>query len=895
MVIRRTYTVKDSCNRTATFEQRYEVYDTVRPTVANTTLENDTVYITELGGYTVPAAFTVVAQLNDKGAGVADCNLDSTINSCKTDTIIDKEVCDGSYITRKYTVIDSCNNVSDTIVHKIVLMDTVKPVMENMPDTVWAVFVNPCTFQVPNLADTVEHHYSDNWTYPYKPAYFVSQVPAVGTELVNPRDTFVVVTFKDACDNVNTDTVRIINWADTEAPTTGLDGTSYDIFVAGSCEFRIPALKDTIKNHYSDNWNSFAPYAPEGSFNDALYEQTPASDYQVTNFADTVVTVIYGDKCGNKDTVKITIVVPDSLYINSISMETEPKCFGDNNGEIRVKVTGGTADYTYSYSGGSIVTNLVDTLFKDVAAGTYLVTVSDDHGCQDTATIVVTQPTKVTYTPVAINLENCLNGDTTEVALIMTGGTPNYHMTATLLHSDYSVVNTVFDVTNVVSASDTFKINPIADTLYVAYFGEDDHGCSISDTSDMIVVHPIYQFDTIARVCYTTAHASGYSWVGHDKVINIPASVFTDSDSTYVFCDSMTTVHTCDSVYVLHLRVEDIPYLKVREIPATYVDDISDAVEPRDTSCFTTASTNVGWQIFVDKNCMSCSDTIYVSLEYTLYRLNESTNDYELMGDVTNYFQPLYRTFFDQFALPYTGSSSSHFSVPADYPQTGTIGHPVSYDYFNLCWLAPTYQPPMPTGYQHTESGDFYMGGRANTILISSFGSPFSSGAGDYKIVITLNKRGGSYLTPDNYYTWNLQLPVPVGGHSSQIIEPITSAEICFHVEESSSPVIHMPTTDPIGGNVVYTTSRENEPHAHIYPNPARDYVQVELTGFEGRTNVSLSNIGGKVLENIDIDFEDTTTTKVIKIETGDFAQGVYMVTARNKETILTKRVVIIR
>ena len=103
-----------------------------------------------------------------------------------------------------------------------------------------------------------------------------------------------------------------------------------------------------------------------------------------------------------------------------------------------------------------------------------------------------------------------------------------------------------------------------------------------------------------------------------------------------------------------------------------------------------------------------------------------------------------------------------------------------------------------------------------------------------------------------------------------------------------------MPSVDPIGGEVVYTSSKD-EPQANVYPNPARDYVQIELTGFEGQTNISLSSTGGKILENIEVDFDDVKTTKIIKIETGDFAQGVYMITARNKETIITKRVVIIR
>ena len=805
MLIRRTYTVKDSCLHESHFYQFYNVNDTFAPQVTNVNLTNDTVYIDQNGEYMsmVSAAFTTVAQLNAEGAGITDCNLIDPVNSYAEVPTIDHTDCDGSYLTRKYTAIDSCDNVSDTVFHKIVLLDTLKPTVDNtMPDTLPAFFENPCTFKVPNLEDTVKNHYQDNWSG----MKTFTQVPAANTVIEHPRDTFVVVTFTDSCDNVATDTV--------------------------------------------------------------------------------------------------VITVPDSLYISTISME-QPNCHGESNGKILMEITGGTANYTYSYSGGSITTDRMDTIFQDVAAGTYIVTVTDAYACHDTAKIIVTEPDPVTLTPVVINPINCLHGtlgDTTEVAIIMGGGVADYNVVATLLAKDSSVIDVVIDTTTVTSASDTVKINPVADTLYVAFYGEDSHGCPVADTSDMIIVFPTYLYEQTDRICYSGiggAHAAGYHWVDTAGVFrrDIPASVFTHKDSTYIFYDSLHTVHGCDSVYMIALRVEDIPYLKIRQIPDTWnPNDISDAVEHPTCVNFNTASTNVGWEIFVDKNCTGCETNIPVSLEYDLYRMNETTGEYELMTNVTDYFQPLYRTFFDQFQLPYTGAVTSHVSIPDVYPQTGPVGHPVNYDYFNLCWLDPDYDTsvePLPANHEHTASGDFYADGRANTILISSFGSPMYDGTGDYKIVVTLNKRGGTF-TPDNYYTWALNLNVPVGGHASTITEAYATDTICFHVDASSAPVIHMPTTDPIGGGVVYTTA-EKEPQANVYPNPAREFVQVELTGFEGQTNVTLSSAGGKVLENLSLDFDDSQTTKIIKIETGDYAQGVYMVTARNKETIITKRVVIIR
>ena len=56
-----------------------------------------------------------------------------------------------------------------------------------------------------------------------------------------------------------------------------------------------------------------------------------------------------------------------------------------------------------------------------------------------------------------------------------------------------------------------------------------------------------------------------------------------------------------------------------------------------------------------------------------------------------------------------------------------------------------------------------------------------------------------------------------------------------------------------------------------------------------------LSNSDGKVLHTLNVDIDDTEDTPIIKINTSDYAQGIYMVTARSKDVVVTKRVVIIR
>ena len=102
------------------------------------------------------------------------------------------------------------------------------------------------------------------------------------------------------------------------------------------------------------------------------------------------------------------------------------------------------------------------------------------------------------------------------------------------------------------------------------------------------------------------------------------------------------------------------------------------------------------------------------------------------------------------------------------------------------------------------------------------------------------------------------------------------------------------PVVSPMEG-IVSGNSVGVVPSANVYPNPARDYVQIELRGFEGETSVMLSNSDGKVLNTLNVDIADTESTPIIKINTADYAQGIYMVTARSKDVVVTKRVVIIR
>ena len=87
----------------------------------------------------------------------------------------------------------------------------------------------------------------------------------------------------------------------------------------------------------------------------------------------------------------ITIVQDAPIVITPAT--TPNICFGDSNGSITLTVTNGMAPYEYSIDNG---TNYqVSNVFVNLPAATYPVRVRDANGCEETASVVVTEPTQL--------------------------------------------------------------------------------------------------------------------------------------------------------------------------------------------------------------------------------------------------------------------------------------------------------------------------------------------------------------------------------------------------------------------------------------------------------------------------------------------------------------------
>jgi gliding motility-associated-like protein len=102
---------------------------------------------------------------------------------------------------------------------------------------------------------------------------------------------------------------------------------------------------------------------------------------------------------------------------------TNITCNGLTNGIGSVSTSGGTAPYTYSWTGGA--TTLTGATQNNLAAGTYTISILDAANCPGSTTITITEPTVLTLTSSNIVSAACGTADGS-ATVNPTGGTGAY-------------------------------------------------------------------------------------------------------------------------------------------------------------------------------------------------------------------------------------------------------------------------------------------------------------------------------------------------------------------------------------------------------------------------------------------------------------------------------------
>jgi gliding motility-associated-like protein len=133
-------------------------------------------------------------------------------------------------------------------------------------------------------------------------------------------------------------------------------------------------------------------------------------------------TVTITDNNGCSATAAANVTQPASSLLATIPFTKNPLCNGYSTGELAVNASGGTPGYTYSWAphGG------VNDTAKNLSAGSYTITVTDNNGCSATATATLTQPTTLSATISFTENILCNDVNTGELAVSVSGGTPSY-------------------------------------------------------------------------------------------------------------------------------------------------------------------------------------------------------------------------------------------------------------------------------------------------------------------------------------------------------------------------------------------------------------------------------------------------------------------------------------
>ena len=128
----------------------------------------------------------------------------------------------------------------------------------------------------------------------------------------------------------------------------------------------------------------------------------PYSDYTLTGAAvsnnsngvfsnlvagNYVVSVVDANNCTK--TINETVSSPAPFSVPTL-IPTNPSCFGSDDGNIDLTITGGTLPYTFDWSNGE---NTEDIGF--LSSGTYSVTITDENDCEITANQTLVDPSEV--------------------------------------------------------------------------------------------------------------------------------------------------------------------------------------------------------------------------------------------------------------------------------------------------------------------------------------------------------------------------------------------------------------------------------------------------------------------------------------------------------------------
>ena len=398
-----------------------------------------------------------------------------------------------------------------------------------------------------------------------------------------------------------------------------------------------------------------------------------------------IVTVT--DDCGNSVIKEIPVIVW-SLPVASIASLSNVNCFGENNGQAEISVSGGTPAYAFIWSDGqdhgAIGFGLIPAF--------YSIDIYDAHGCAVNTSFTITEPT-----PLELSLSGdtliCLGAETTLIALA-TGGTGDiaYH----------------WNHTSSVLGNST--VSPQNDTLYTV-FAQDANGCVSQELEIAVAVMSmdagLLSISNDTSICPgENAALSGfysgnyppytYSWTEGLGTGQGPHSVSPLETTTF----ELTVSDICDNSLTANVEVE------LYESPVAILsDDLLSGCSPLEINLMDSINTSFGYthEWLITNNASQSGNPVSVVLtEPGIYEITLIVTSPEGCSALSENAIPV-----EVYALPVANFNASPWSISIENPEINFID--ISIGSTSSIWTIDntTIENQIQTAYTFSDTGRY--------------------------------------------------------------------------------------------------------------------------------------------------------------------------------------------
>jgi len=557
--------------------------------------------------------------------------------------------------------------------------------------------------------------------------------------------------------------------------------------------------------------------------NTAILDSVAGGVYEVTITANT--------GCSASSAYSLASTGAPSL----LATPTEPTCFGDNDGEIDLTISGGTLPYEVKWLTGQTTEDI-----QNLEAGGYYVEVKDDSGCVAFVCVQVTQPNPVLVGATLTDPSTCSAIDGA-IAATASGGTG-------LLNFNWSTSATSQTISNLNAGIYNLTVSDIRGCISDTTFGLSDQGAL---SAEVINIFPT-----------SCNNFSGSIEVATKNAVN-PTFIWSNGDTTEDISNLASGFYS--------LQIEDSNCL------VTATGNIFEmAPQPIEVCMVTVDDTTKNNLLVFDK---TTADSL--TSNFNIYRESCLTNQFLKVGSVN---------IADQSEFEDLNSNPSVKSWKYKITSVDACG--------NESFASPFHKTIHTTVQGDTINGtniswNPYIGFNYNWFYIERFNSQSGWVILDSVATNQLNYFDANPVGATADIKYSVFIKHPFGCTSFEANKNYNSARS----NRSAPPFDTSKVTTPIDTtdttiSVINLNALNNQ--ILLYPNPANDLIFVQLLeSTPSNFNIEILDLNGRVLKQISISTENSKSLFSFNLE--NISNGIYILKYGNKGFVARKQFVISR